>query len=1072
MTTVRTHRLIVTFVLVALSLLALALLVLAAPQQTLAHIDEVLNAPARLTATTPLSIPLVNPMTPMAPPQPGVSQPAGQPPAHTYAVHAVPFRPQLRLQRGATPPNVKSSAHKPDRPTTPDAAIQSPRSSISRPTTDIAGPLQAQSWNLLAYEGFEGVFPSAGWTLIDYSDDGYERYWKDTSYAAWSGSWSAWPAAGGADALNPAVTTWYTDNLSSWMEYGPVDLSGMYDAFASFQMYYDTEADYDWIYFCISTDQANYSCDSWSGYSYWADYSYWLTSYSGYPQVWFAWYFYSDDSVSTGYFGPYVDDIVIWGNDEPPTPPVESCNLDGQLLDVATCGFETGALGPWVSTTGPYPRSAARFPLQPERSKPLGLAGVPQAPEQVATTIVSDLSPAEGIYHALMYPSGDAATDSLYQEFAIPAGVSNVSVNYWYGVTTNETVPGYDFFCASLQDTGGNYLVDLGCMDATYTDNYWHEYIYSLAGTEVDAVRGKTVRLVFDLYNDSSLESFGWVDFVRVYASGGGGGTAIDPNEPNDDSTTATLLGCNQVITTSVIGDAVGGSDVDWFKLTNVPDGLMTIDIDARTQAPQSDLDSVVDLYNSSLDAVAFSDDDDVSLDSYISYTNTVAGATYYARVRSYTGEGGPSSFYTIKAACAAQGSQSGGTTTTAGVTGTWTVMLYLNAEDAGFESILTQYRTDLEGFIGSKSSFLTVTILYDPPGNTGMTRYVVQPNGNYTNGVNRWNLAEANMGDPNTLNNFVSWSMDQFPADNYYLAIDDHGNGAYGISFDATSLNDPLTMPEVYSALKSATQNGARTIDILDYEACLMGLTENAYDVQSLVHYLVASEQISWGISTYPTYFNDLTSGTPPLTVGQRIVTRYSNSATSIGYPHTIALIDTTRLGAVNTAINNFAQAITATNTYTAVLNARANSQAFAADAQATDQQRAEYIDLWSFADQARLAGLVSNPIANDVKTAVSSAVVIERHASGGVDGNIWNHDGAHGLSVYYPNTRLSSAFSPYINNVIYRMSHDGLWDEFLQWSVPGTGRGMYGTRAAFRLTGDSGTFVFKYIYLPLIRK
>ena len=44
---------------------------------------------------------------------------------------------------------------------------------------------------------------------------------------AWTGNWSAWPAAGGADALDPNVTYWYTDNLYTWMEYGPVNLSGM-----------------------------------------------------------------------------------------------------------------------------------------------------------------------------------------------------------------------------------------------------------------------------------------------------------------------------------------------------------------------------------------------------------------------------------------------------------------------------------------------------------------------------------------------------------------------------------------------------------------------------------------------------------------------------------------------------------------------------------------------------------------------------------------------------------------------------------------------------------------------------
>jgi hypothetical protein len=104
-----------------------------------------------------------------------------------------------------------------------------------------------------------------------------------------------------------------------------------------------------------------------------------------------------------------------------------------------------------------------------------------------------------------------------------------------------------------------------------------------------------------------------------------------------------------------------------------------------------------------------------------------------------------------------------------------------------------------------------------------------------------------------------------------------------------------------------------------------------------------------------------------------------------------------------------------------------------------------------------------------------VSSAVIIERHASGVVDGSIWNHSGAHGLSIYYPATRYSSAFAPYTSGSIYRMSADGRWDEFLQWSLPGTQRGMHGTRASFRLTAadNLGTFIFKhFVYLPLVRK
>ncbi len=1079
MTTVRMRHLLATVGLITLSLLVLMALILSATNQTLARTVETSNIPSKLSATGPISIPLVHPVVPIASPPLGTAQFSVQPPTHTTSINAIPFRPQVRMQLGATPPNAQPNAFKPGRAVRiPDQTIQKPQPSVGHPTTDIAGPLKALGWNILASEDFEGAFPWGLWSVTDRSPDGKERMWGDTSNAAWTGYWSAWPAAHGADALDPSVTRWYTDNLYTWMEYGPVDLSGMYDAFASFEMYYYTEPDYDWVYFCISTDQVNYNCDYWSGYSFWADHSYWLTYYAGYSQVWFAWVFYSDSSVSDNFYGPYIDDIYIWGNDSPPTPPVQSCALDGQLIQ--NCDFETGDLSSWGTFS--YPDAAAPPDLLPQQRPKLSALPeresgprqlIPNGIESINLVTVTTLSPAQGSYDALLWQPGSVGVDRLYQIFNMPGNTTNVTLDFWYAVTTLETNPGADFLCGGITDDAGNsVLVDLGCMDATDTDNYWHEYLYTLNSTELNAVRGKPVAIVFDLWNtgEANSSSAGWIDFVRVHATGGTV-ASIDPNEPNDTASTATSLACGQVITTGIIGDAVGGTDVDWFRLSNVPTGTMNIDIDARTQAPQSDLDSVVYLYDNSFNEVAYNDDDDVTLDSYVSYTNTVAGATYYARVSSYTGQGGPSSFYAIKAACDAQGEQHGGTTTTPGITGTWTVMLYLNAEDAGFADILTKYRTDIESFIGSKQSFLTVTVLYDPPGNTGTTRYLVQPNGNYINGVSRWNLAEANMGDPDTLNNFVSWSMDQFPANHYYLAIDDHGNGAYGISFDATSLNDPLTAPEIYSALKAATQNGARQIDILDYEACLMGLAENAYDVRSLVHYLVASEQISWGINTYPTYFSDLTSNTSPLTVGQRIVTRYSNTATAAGYPHTIALIDTTQLGTVNTAVNNFANALISTGNYTAVLEARANSQAFAADAEATDAQRAEYIDLWSLADHARAKWPVFTSIADDVKSAVSSAVIIERHASGGVDGFIWDHSGAHGLSIYYPATRLSSALAPYTSGSIYQMSADGLWDEFLQWSLPGTQRAMHGTRASFRLTGGT-TFVFKYVYLPLARK
>ena len=405
--------------------------------------------------------------------------------------------------------------------------------------------------------------------------------------------------------------------------------------------------------------------------------------------------------------------------------------------------------------------------------------------------------------------------------------------------------------------------------------------------------------------------------------------------------------------------------------------------------------------------------------------------------------------------------------------------MLYLNAEDASFEQTLTQYRKDIEAFVGTKSAFLNVVILYDGPSNSGLsdsgtTRYLVQPGGTYVVGTNKWARGELNMGDPDTLADFVTWAMDQYPAENYYLAVDDHGDGVYGISFDSTSNNDQLTPGELYSALKGATRNGARKIDLFDYEACLMGLAENAYDLRGWVDYVVFSEQISWGINTYPLYFSDLAATDTPLQVGQRIVRRYHAEAMVAnggrGYPHTISLIDTSKMGAVSSAVSGFGNAIKAIDTQTrkdAINGARGNSQAFAADNDATNPTRAEYIDLWDLADKA--SSLVPSQAAA-VESAVDAAVVEERHANGGYGGYTWDHKGVHGLSIYYPATKSSSAFIHYTAPSIYQMSQDGTWDEFLAWAVPsGDRRGMNASRTQSKLAGGDA-FASRYIYLPAI--
>jgi len=998
----------------------------------------------------------------IATPEPGTAEVEAAPPAGDSDLEVVRFRPNATLRRGES--LLATGDEKPADTVGPSSLDKPLGAGGGNPEAyrapDIGGLLSTQDWTPLLYENFVGFSPPAlgvgfppaygtsVWTVYDDNSDGYERSWGSNDFTYYyheddpSDTWSAWPAAAGADGLDPNVY-YYPNNLNSWMIYGPIDLSEMADVFVSFGMWYETEPVFDQVFFGASINGTQFYGYGWSGDSGgWTDHAYWLTSYAGYSEVWLAWVFQSDSSIVDD--GPFVDEVWVWG-DEGGAPPVEPTpDPAGELIQNGS--FEDG-LTHWTGTG------------------------------EVAVT--GDTSIHEE-HSAVMGPSR-IGVHFLHQAFDVPSDVTDVVLDFWFRVRTDETEIDHDLFCVSMRPTDlGEIWVDLGCVDALDTTGEWQEVLYTLDAIDLSAVAGQPIALVFELYDDfygqaGAGGTTGWVDDVSVYATGGGGGGYIDPNEPNDDSTEATSINCGDTIT-GTIGEAAGGYDVDWFELGSVPAGRIDVDIDADTQVPPSALDSVVGLWDEGLGLVAWNDDDGTSFDSYVVYTNTTDSATFYISVESYWGDGGPNSFYDLTVQCGGSGSEpsSGIDQPNQPLTDTWTVMLYLNAEDPGFVSILNGYRTDIEGYIGSKSDFLTVAILYDGPGANDTTRYLVQPNGNYTLGTNKWNLGERNMGHSDTLANFVTWAMDQYPAENYYLAIDDHGDGVYGISWDATSDNDQLTPPELYSALKSATQNGDRKIDILDYEACLMGLAENAYDVREWVDYVIFFEQISWGINTYPLYFQDLQANDTSLSVGQRIVDRYYAEAVGAnygsGYPHTISLIDTSQMAAVSAAVSGFGDALQATANVNNVTDARDNSQAFAADMDATNPLRAEYIDLWDLADNAR--GLAPSQAAA-VKSAVDAAVVHERHASGGASGYIWDHSGAHGLSIYYPPTKSSSAYDDYVAPSIYQMSRDGTWDEFLTWAVPsGNRRGMSASRSEIKLTGVGDAFVFKYAYLPTLMK
>ena len=114
-------------------------------------------------------------------------------------------------------------------------------------------------------------------------------------------------------------------------------------------------------------------------------------------------------------------------------------------------------------------------------------------------------------------------------------------------------------------------------------------------------------------------------------------------------------------------------------------------------------------------------------------------------------------------------------------------------------------------------------------------------------------NLGEQCMGSKTTLADFLKWGVKTYPADNVLVVIWNHGAGWAGIAHDQET-DKMLSMTDVSWALKegqkelSAVNGKASKFAIVDFDACLMGTIEVAYEIADFADFMIASEETEPG--------------------------------------------------------------------------------------------------------------------------------------------------------------------------------------------------------------------------------
>ena len=313
--------------------------------------------------------------------------------------------------------------------------------------------------------------------------------------------------------------------------------------------------------------------------------------------------------------------------------------------------------------------------------------------------------------------------------------------------------------------------------------------------------------------------------------------------------------------------------------------------------------------------------------------------------------------------------------------------------------------------------------------------------------------IGEADMGDPRTLVDFVTWTVRNYPAKKYALILSDHGGGWTGGFSDFSAPGSALTLPEIVSAIEEVRQaTGVDRFEIIGFDACLMGQIEVFGSLYPYSNYMVASEEVipAYGWS-YAGWLQQLAQnpgmdgrGTSQAIVSTYVVTdtyltevratqdeiRQEESTT------TLSAIESARMPDVIGAMNQFVSAVAFVDQVT-VAEARTYTRSYFSAF--GEEASPSYLDLGNFAEVlTSMSGDADlQQTAAQLKAAITSAVVAEKHGL--------NMSGSNGIAFHFPDsdiyyfTEYNSDFPPYYAESSYKFLEQSVWDEFLAYHYTG---------------------------------
>ncbi len=344
-----------------------------------------------------------------------------------------------------------------------------------------------------------------------------------------------------------------------------------------------------------------------------------------------------------------------------------------------------------------------------------------------------------------------------------------------------------------------------------------------------------------------------------------------------------------------------------------------------------------------------------------------------------------------------------------------WTFLVYMNAAN-DLERFGSLNMNQMEQ-IGS-SSDVNIVLQYkrmnfpdsslDDTSNgdwTDTRRYYVTRDGD-TSRTSSPLISQSNaidMGKAQTLQEFVRWGVEAFPAEKYCLVIWNHGAGWRSRAKDVSPITrgvsyDDATGSHIDTIQLPAAVNIGRKWDIISFDSSLMQMVEVAYEIRDQADYIVGSEESPPGTGyRYERLLGNLTAnpGQQPRSfasfIAQDTLAAYGASSNI-----THSALDASQVGSLAPALNQLGAALTAAQgTWgTQIATARRASESY---------DYSQNKDLTDFLDQ--MAPVGGAPTVNNggvlnaiqgVRNALAATIITNANGT--------QHPRSRGLAIYIP--------------------------------------------------------------------